>query len=231
MRYETPMVKIVKYMHILADVNWLQTLWLYFRIKKPRSSSIRVLHRSCLVLHRLSHMVMEERSSLEINRQDYGLDKGSKCRLQLAKNSVLHVYGNVCFHRNTIVNVHEGGTLHIRGNTYLNGANIDCSKHISIGANCAIAGGVLIMDNTWHDIKRLNDVGLLDEGQNRNQIRPVVIGDHVWIASNAIILPGVTIGDDAIVAAGAVVTKDVPSGSLVAGIPAKVIRKNVSWIH
>ena len=57
------------------------------------------------------------------------------------------------------------------------------------------------------------------------------IGNKVWIASGAMILPGITIGDGAIVAAGAVVTKDVPSRCMVAGVPAKVIKENVDWKH
>ena len=51
----------------------------------------------------------------------------------------------------------------------------------------------------------------------------VVIGHHVWIASGAQIMPGVTIGDGAVIAAGAIVTKDVPAKTIVAGVPAKVI--------
>ena len=59
----------------------------------------------------------------------------------------------------------------------------------------------------------------------------VNIGNKVWIATNAMILPGVTIGDGAIIAAGTVVTKDVPARSMVAGVPAKIIKGNVEWIH
>ena len=54
---------------------------------------------------------------------------------------------------------------------------------------------------------------------------PVVIGNDVWIGSNAVILQGVTIGDGAIVAAGAVVTKDVEAFTIVGGVPARRIRK------
>jgi acetyltransferase-like isoleucine patch superfamily enzyme len=53
---------------------------------------------------------------------------------------------------------------------------------------------------------------------------PVTIGDDIWIGANAVILPGVTIGDHSVVAAGAVVTKDVPPHTLVAGVPAKIIK-------
>jgi maltose O-acetyltransferase len=53
----------------------------------------------------------------------------------------------------------------------------------------------------------------------------VIIGDRVWIAYRAIILPGVTIGEGAVVGAGSVVTKDVEPYSIMAGVPAKIIGK------
>lgn len=52
-----------------------------------------------------------------------------------------------------------------------------------------------------------------------------MIGKNVWIGSNATILPGVTIGNNSVVAAGAVVTKDVPENTVVAGVPATVLKK------
>lgn len=57
------------------------------------------------------------------------------------------------------------------------------------------------------------------------------IGNKVWIATNALVLPGVNVGDGAIVAAGAVVTKDVPAKCMVAGVPARVVKENVEWKH
>jgi acetyltransferase-like isoleucine patch superfamily enzyme len=53
----------------------------------------------------------------------------------------------------------------------------------------------------------------------------VVVHDHVWIGTGAIILPGVTIGRGAVVAAGAVVTRNVPPKTLVGGVPARVLRE------
>ena len=53
---------------------------------------------------------------------------------------------------------------------------------------------------------------------------PVVIEDDVWIATDVVILPGVTISRGAIIGAGSVVTKDVPAKSVVAGNPARLIR-------
>ncbi|TOB35760.1 hypothetical protein CGK06_26050 [Vibrio parahaemolyticus] len=57
------------------------------------------------------------------------------------------------------------------------------------------------------------------------QNAPIVIGNDVWIGFNSTILPGVSIGDGAVIAAHSVVTKDVPSYTVVGGIPAKEIKK------
>jgi acetyltransferase-like isoleucine patch superfamily enzyme len=54
---------------------------------------------------------------------------------------------------------------------------------------------------------------------------PVKIGDHVWIGSRVIILPGVSIGDHAAVGAGSVVTKSIPPNCLAVGNPARVVRE------
>ena len=54
--------------------------------------------------------------------------------------------------------------------------------------------------------------------------KPVKIGDDVWIGANAVILPGVSIGSGSIVGAGAVVSRDVPADTVVAGVPARVIK-------
>jgi acetyltransferase-like isoleucine patch superfamily enzyme len=56
------------------------------------------------------------------------------------------------------------------------------------------------------------------------EARPIVIEKNVWIATGATILGGVRVGENSVVAAGAVVTKDVPPNSLVAGVPAKLVR-------
>jgi acetyltransferase-like isoleucine patch superfamily enzyme len=78
---------------------------------------------------------------------------------------------------------------------------------------------VLIQDTDAHNI-------LTSPGEMSQEI---IIGENVWIGYRAMILKGVTIGNGAVVAAGAIVTKDVPERSLVAGVPAKVIRENVEW--
>jgi len=63
----------------------------------------------------------------------------------------------------------------------------------------------------------------------RESSKLIVIGNQVWIGSGARILKGVIIGDNAIIAAGSIVTRDIPANCMAAGIPARVVRTNVSW--
>ena len=90
---------------------------------------------------------------------------------------------------------------------------------VDIGNHVNLAQGITVtaLNHNFSDTnKRIDEQGV--------STSPVTIEDDVWIGANAVILPGVTIGEHCVVAAGAVVTKDVPPHSLVAGIPAKVIK-------
>ena len=98
---------------------------------------------------------------------------------------------------------------------------INCFSYIEIGSGTYISDDVRIQDSDNHTV--------YENGVAKEQTKPIIIGDHVWVGKNAIILKGVTIGEGAVVAAGSVVVKDVPSKTLVAGNPAKVIKENVEW--
>lgn len=94
----------------------------------------------------------------------------------------------------------------------------DATEHISIGPNSRIADFVAIRDaDHTFDIP---GVLLRDQPVSAS---PVVVGEDVWLGHGSTVLRGVTIGDRAIVAAGAVVTRDVPSGAIVGGVPARII--------
>jgi len=64
--------------------------------------------------------------------------------------------------------------------------------------------------------------------QGAAHIKPVRIGNDVWIDTRAIILPGVQIGDGAIIGAGSVVTRNIPALAVVAGVPARVVKYRIA---
>lgn len=91
---------------------------------------------------------------------------------------------------------------------------------VTIGNHVNLAQGITVtsLNHNFEDKeKRIDEQGV--------STTPVTIGDDVWIGANAVILPGVHVGQHCVIAAGAVVTKDVPDHSLVAGVPAKIIKQ------
>jgi acetyltransferase-like isoleucine patch superfamily enzyme len=101
--------------------------------------------------------------------------------------------------------------------------HIGCINHITIGKNVLIASGVYISDH-MHGNPDYSDIKLPPISRTLSSKGPVIIGDNVWIGERAVILPNVTIGESSIVAANAVVTRNIPSFTIVAGVPAKIIK-------
>lgn len=102
--------------------------------------------------------------------------------------------------------------------------HITCINKIVVGNNLLTGRFVLISDNS-HGKADLNN---MFEDPNKRILYskgPIIIGDNVWIGDKVSILSNVKIGDGAIIGANSVVTKDVPPYSIVAGIPAKIIRQ------
>lgn len=97
------------------------------------------------------------------------------------------------------------------------------AESVRIGRHCLLAGGVIIGDCDGHPLDAARR--RVGEPTPFDQIRKVTIEDDVWIGGRATILKGVTIGSRSIVAAGAIVTKSVPPDSIVAGNPARIVRR------
>ena len=88
---------------------------------------------------------------------------------------------------------------------------------IHIGANTLVAGGAVVLSHEHH--KRV--------GENEPYCVDTFIGKRCFIGINAVIMPGIKIGDEVIVGAGSIVTKSVESNCIVAGNPARVLRKGI----
>lgn len=143
-------------------------------------------------------------------------DKQGK-RIELLR----HILGSLGCHCtvNSPFRCDYGYNVFIGDNVYINyelvildEAKVTIGNNVFIGPQCGIYTAVHPLDFATRN------TGL-------EKALPVAIHDNVWLGGKVCVLPGVTIGEGAVVGAGSVVTKDVPPHTLVAGNPAKVIRK------
>ncbi|MCK5616310.1 acyltransferase [Candidatus Pacearchaeota archaeon] len=142
-------------------------------------------------------------------------------RRQLVKKIILQagtgiIVKNRCYFGN-------GNRLKVGNNSQL-GQNSKLSGTITIGDD-VLMGPDVIMMATSHETSRL-DIPI--NQQESSEEKPITIGNDVWIGTRCIILPGVAIGSHSIVGAGAVVTKSFPEYSVIAGVPAKLIKSRQS---
>jgi acetyltransferase-like isoleucine patch superfamily enzyme len=125
------------------------------------------------------------------------------------------------------------GQVHIGKFSLINGAWFICDGKIEIGDHALIAWNVVFMDTYRMPIDpqaRRRQLRKISTAKERRPLgnfpaKPIKIGRNVWIGFDCVVLPGVTIGEGSIVGARSVVASDVPPFTIVAGNPARVIRK------
>lgn len=167
-----------------------------------------------LKLDKKSKLILHNSLTLNANRMG---KNGRSSILRMDENSVLECHGFSFMYGADIILFKDSHLALGKGSFINSDCKIRCHKEITIGEGCAISHDFTVMDSDAHE---------LDGNRNTN---PVHIGNHVWIGTRVTILNGVNVGDGAVIAAGSLVTKDVPAGSLVGGVPAKVIKEKVEW--
>lgn len=128
-----------------------------------------------------------------------------------------------------------GKNIYIGKNFY---SNFNCvildQAKVTIGDNCMFGPNVTITTTQHPMIAEQRRARAYENSfapgklADLELIKPVVIGDDVWIASGVIICPGVKIGNGAIIGAGSVVTNNIPANTLAYGVPCRVIRRLTS---
>ena len=150
--------------------------------------------------------------------------EGGKCRafkqIKIGHNNAFFGGGYTIW---PLPDNYKGCRIFIKDNSMFNrNLYIDACGYIEIGNGCMVGPDVYISDSN-HQIK----TGISARNLPMD-IGKVIIGDNCWIGAKAIILKDVELGNDCVVAAGAVVTKSFPAGSVVGGVPAKLIRDSNS---
>ncbi len=190
----------------------------YFASRKQATDRL-VVHPDSLVRIAASSDFVIDRS-FEVNASWF-VDKQRrfKSELRLGEQAKLHCHSDFKLYQGASIYVAPHAFLELQGERGFMNTNstLNCFTHIVIGDDVGIGDNVTIADSDHHSIN------------GKNPTAPIIIGNHVWICSNAMICAGVTIGDGAVVAAGAMVVSDVPSHCLVGGVPAKVIKEGIEW--
>lgn len=181
-------------------------------------------HQSNLIPYKGSHLVISPDAVLKLDGKlrlntNCFIENGRVTNLRMDDGAVLEVKNGFDVYYGGDIICFAGSELILGSGFFNSNILLRCTQKIVIGEEAAISHNVTIMDSDAHVIK----------GNPRGKTQPVVIGNHVWIGSGAKILKGVTVGDGAVVAAGAVVTHDVPANSVVAGVPARVIKEGLHW--
>jgi len=112
---------------------------------------------------------------------------------------------------------HKGSRISIGDHTFINyGTSITAFQQVKIGRHCLLGHHLRIVDRNEHGV---------EHREMAPPAAPVIIEDHVWVGSHAIILPGVRIGRHSAIGAGSIVTRDIPANCLAVGNPARVVRR------
>ena len=141
-------------------------------------------------------------------------------------NHKLVVEENVTFKRGIIWFEDHNCEIRIGSGTTIESANLAVAEggtQLIIGKDCMISSNVHISTTDSHSIIDI------DTGIRTNPSQNVVIGNHVWLGNSTSINKGVVIGNNAVVAGHSVVTKPVAPNSIVAGIPARTVKNNITW--
>lgn len=221
----------LSHLTIDAPLNLIRSVAFNFSRNTKRYSVSKEYLGLCAYINGLSNIHLEDETAIEFHDEGFlvlGTERSSfrgwagRNSLFFRRGGKLSIHGYNEIGRGSLVWILEGGSIKLRGNSYMAGCNkIIAKENIDIGRDCSIAWGVTITDHDFHKT-------YLD-GIEQPETLPVKICDGAWIGMNATILKGVTVGQRSIVAAGAVVTRDVPANCMVAGVPAKVVKTDIEF--
>ena len=107
----------------------------------------------------------------------------------------------------------------------MSGTTICAAERVVVGDRCVIGANVTIVDTDFHSLDPT--IRSSPDDARMAKVKPVIIGNDVFIGGGSYILKGVTVGDGAVIGAASVVTRDVTAGAIVAGNPARPVARSV----
>jgi acetyltransferase-like isoleucine patch superfamily enzyme len=199
----------------------------YKSLSYPRLFLAAIIEPLVRMAAGLAPLLHRDREGTEMVLRAWGLMSFSKCRIGrnvrfVGPPSRYLIGKDVSLYGNSYLNANgPGGFVEVGEHSHIDQFSVLYGQGgIRIGANCAIASGVIIYSQTNADTCQDGT----PVSQQPAVYAPVCIGDGCWLGAGVRIIPGVTIGDGCHVGAGAVVTHNLPPFSIAVGVPAKVIK-------
>lgn len=202
--------------------------YLFYRIIHPCKISVQKGNRVELDKVFLNHCEIRITGSGNKLVVAPGFTRLSHCKITVCGTDCEVVIGNYNnFHLSAFNVIGDGCRLIFgNGNTLRDNTYIEVSEgcRVVIGNDSLFADDVQVRVSDWHSVLDK------DTGKRINPSKDVVLGDRIWIANSATIHKGVVLSNDTIVGAKAFVTSGTyPPNSILAGVPAKVVKQNVCW--
>ncbi|WP_394758875.1 acyltransferase [Flavobacterium sp.] len=218
-------IKLIKY---LFTENY-KTIWFNFKYL-PFEQAIHfpiILSRNVYLKKMEGTIILN--CPIKYNLVNFGFgeigifdEKRSRSIWQVSGKVVFN--GKALFGHGTKISVDIKGILNVGSNFKVTAETaIICHNKIEFGENCLLSWDILIMDTDSHSV--------IDSNGNKNtMLKPIYIGNHVWIGCRTTILKGCVIPDDCVIGANSVLnSKYEISNAIYAGSPAKLMKQNINW--
>lgn len=182
----------------------------------------------------VANKVIFRKSTVKVRGKDNSIQIGSEsvlsnCRI-IINGSGHNIYiSDKVKLLNTVICVEDGNnTIEIGEHTSINGAEIaltEFNHFIKIGHNCLFSSGIDIRNGDSHSI--LDNV----TGKRINYAKNITIGNCVWLGRDVKVTKGAIVENDCVIGVGSFVSSKIPQNSVAVGVPAKVIKENITWKH
>lgn len=201
-------------------------------IKLSKQKVVNCYHFICNLFFRRNNLLSLLIKAKIFNQNRVKIGKGSvirDCEFICKSGNSIYIGDNVKLFGLRIYMNSKGNLLVIGDGTIVNADkyqrtffNVCGGSKIEIGSDCLFSNSIEIHTTDYHKI--------LKDGVLQNAVEPVVIGDHCWIGLQSLILKGVVLKDNVVVGARSLVTKSFDESKIIiAGIPARIVKRGITW--
>lgn len=203
----------LKVLSKLSLTKFIYYNWFCSHVERHGRGMLLPYKNAVIEMDKGAKIIIEGDGSIAINPNR---PRGSHAEafIRMRENAVLRVHKSLSLCYKATIEIHRDAEVEI-GSAYINSdAVILAAKKIKLGEECLVSRMVFIFDADHHPIYN-------EAGEQVNLPRPVVIGNHVWIGLQSVVVRGSKIGDGAVIAANSLVGGKIKAGTMASGNPAR----------